>query len=233
VTGQVIHQRHHDGSTSHIDFTCPMWERSMKDPSVASRWTHSPSACAEIAPSKAAEPLPPMVLVDVMNLAFRSHFAAPNLHDEEGRPTSVLHGFLRALLPILAASGDAAVFCWDGGVPGDRPRTPWRKVIYPEYKANRQPSDDAEMVRAQLPELHRALCILGFPSVGVPGLEADDLIAILSRPRSIIYSSDRDLYQLIGDTCRVMRPRKEGGWREVAIMEVLAERRKFFAGVKT
>lgn len=140
----------------------------------------------------------PIIAVDVGSLAYRSHYAMQGLA-HEGQPTSILHGFLLALLKLQKVS-PRLVFCFDYGTPDQGYAEPWRKLIYPAYKANRKATPDIEKVKAQLPHLHQALKILGYQCIGVPGLEADDLLGILSRRHQdnfLLYSHDSDLYQLL------------------------------------
>jgi 5'-3' exonuclease len=154
-----------------------------------------------------------LVLVDVMNLSFRSHFAFKGLQ-HKGHPTSVFYGFLNAVYSLQEKFGERLVFCWDG-IPGQPYRTSWRKEFYPGYKAKRKPSDDREDVHKQLLRLYGILQTLGYPNLGIPGMEADDMIGLVSaltKNRCYIFSTDRDMYQLLeGDRVIVVQPKKQDG----------------------
>jgi len=148
-----------------------------------------------------------LILVDVFNLAFRAHYACRNL-SHNGVPTGVYHGFFQTILTLRKIS-KRLVFCWDQGLPGD-PRCPcWHQVMFPEYKAprrNKEISNDVIVVRDSLSMIHQALSWMAYPNVGVPGLEADDVIGIISEHspgKILIYSSDKDMYQLLTDDGRV------------------------------
>ena len=154
----------------------------------------------------------PLVLVDVYNLVYRSFFAFRELR-YEGRHTGTYYGFLSAVLALRKQFGTRLLFCWDYGLPGCELKPNWRKAIFPAYKASRTHTDEGlvEMMQ-KLPELHRVLTALGWVSIGVPGLEADDVIGIVSRKDpALIFSTDRDLYQLLeGARVRIIIPKKRG-----------------------
>lgn len=151
----------------------------------------------------------PVILVDMMNLAFRCHFVHGEL-SSQGRPTGVMYGVLKALLALRRFNA-RVVFCWD-----DKTEPNWRYKYWPEYKAGR--SRDPEIGRVVMPQLKRlrkVLRVLGCTRASVPGLEADDLIGILSARvagKVYIFSTDHDFYQLAeGERVRIIRPRQEKG----------------------
>lgn len=118
---------------------------------------------------------------------------------------------------------DRVVVCWDGSMSGI-----FRKDIYPLYKANRDKSWDVELYEYTDEEIEdeqknkysqiqqkikvknylEELCIR---QVEADKVEADDLIALYVKRKKIdeeiiIFSSDKDFYQLIGDNVSVLRP---------------------------
>ncbi len=157
-----------------------------------------------------------VILIDVMNLAFRTHFAFRNL-SSEGRSTGVLFGALKAIHTLQEKVSRRLLFCWDHGVPvagADKPRN-WRDGLLPSYKATRK-HDDGEwkIVVGQLPTLYQLLQWLGYSSVSVLGLEADDIISLLAantRDEYLIFSTDKDLYQIVtkDDRVRILVPKRE------------------------
>ena len=167
----------------------------------------------------------PVILVDTSNVVFRSHFAHRHLM-HEGHPTGTYHGFLQTLLSLKQVS-PRMVFCWDYGIPTDAPLTErprcWRTSVFPEYKATRKATPDHAIVRSQMPNIYRLLTWLGYSSVGIPGLEADDVISCIAheqelREQVLIYSSDRDLYQILppandprSDRIQILQPGKNAG----------------------
>src|SRR5438270_4534744 len=81
-----------------------------------------------------------------------------------------------------------------------------RSEVYPGYKARRGASPDD--VRPQFPLVRRVLEALNVPAVGMPGWEADDVIATLARrARSldwevVVVTGDKDLLQLVDGSVR-------------------------------
>ncbi len=143
----------------------------------------------------------PLILVDSMNLVFRSHWALRQLTNDEGVPTGVLYGVLRTVRRLHKTIGPRIVFCWDNGIPGDRRRVLVRRSEFATYKSQRTPSEDSAVAYSQIPPLFQVLSLLGYAHAGIPGAEADDLIALLSAACTssdvVICSNDRDMYQLL------------------------------------
>lgn len=81
----------------------------------------------------------------------------------------------------------------------------FRFDLYPEYKANRSPTDEKLTRQKQL--LPQLLEAVGHTHVSVEGVEADDIIATLARKAKeagdvvLIISQDKDLLQLVEDGC--------------------------------
>lgn len=76
----------------------------------------------------------------------------------------------------------------------------WRRDIWPGYKANRPPKDEAAL--EQMRQAQADLASL-YPSAAIESLEADDVIAWLVRRlphdwSACILSADKDLVQLLG-----------------------------------
>ncbi len=160
----------------------------------------------------------PVVLIDCMNTIFRNHYAHRHLKDEQGRPTGVLHGVLKTVADLRENVSKRLVICWDHGVPvygAAKPRN-WRDDVLKGYKAGRTREEDSwRSICSQLPDLHRALSLLGYQHVAVMGLEADDVIGILSRELTseiLIFSTDKDFYQLLSiPDVEVLVPKKDKG----------------------
>lgn len=155
-------------------------------------------------------------LLDAMNLVYRSHFAFKSLASDEGQPTGILFGVLRALLVLRKTFGTHIVFCWDNGLPSlTAPTTvSWRRRISADYKVNRQTNrtpEETASIFSQCESIRYMTQALGYPQLGVPGLEADDVIGLvtgaLSKQKLCIYSSDRDFHQLLNENVTQLRPR--------------------------
>ena len=150
------------------------------------------------------------LIVDGHSLAHRGfHAINANLAAPDGTPTSTIVGFMNMLYRVqdeLLPDVTVAVF--------DAKGKTFRHKIYAEYKEGRPPlSDD---LRIQLPILQELLSLCGIRVVTREGVEADDTaasIAKLARNEGyevVILSSDKDLFQIIGDGVRIMRPVKGG-----------------------
>lgn len=155
---------------------------------------------------------------------FRAYHALPtSLTDTTGRPINAVHGLLDMLARLITTYRPDRLICaWDVDW---RPR--WRVALLPGYKAQRvadrvttdvvgaggvgAPSGQQESapadLAAQLPLIATALRVAGFPVVGWPGYEADDVLGTLTRlvaergGSSVVVTGDRDLFQLVdGDT---------------------------------
>ena len=150
--------------------------------------------------------------MDGSALAYRSYFAFARhpLRATSGETTSVVHGFLTALLRWLRQLEPAAV-----AVAFDPPGPTFRHRLDPEYKANR-PERPADLVE-QIPRLRQALVAMRVPLIEVPGWEADDVLATLARRTEArgddvwVASADKDFLQLLSARVRVLRPASPGG----------------------
>ena len=183
-----------------------------------------------------------VILVDGKNLAYRAHHTRPYL-SSQGRPTSVISGFTSILLGVARKyPGASFIIVWDGNGKTWRhtlmeekkkrfrsmvalaasqgvSQTRIEKDLGRSYKGNRgvaHRSEVHEIVHDQIPILRQFLMGLGIWNVQVDGLEADDLIGILSHylpekcrvDKVVVYSGDRDFFQLMSDRILIWRPQK-------------------------
>jgi DNA polymerase-1 len=149
-----------------------------------------------------------LVLIDGNNLAHRCRhvFSLSN----KGIDVSVTYGFLRVMGSILHhLKGTSVIVAWDGGVPE------FRRQTVPEYKANRH-HDDEDGYHDFLRQIHElsdyVLPMAGVLSVRNHGSEADDLLyhaAKISLEENVVVTSDKDLFQAIGDMTSVYNPSRE------------------------
>lgn len=136
-----------------------------------------------------------LFLLDASSLFYRAFYAIPRLRNSKGFPTNALSGFCSMLLKIkekYAPDYAAVVF--------DAAKKTFRNEIYKDYKATRQKMP--EDLAAQIPYLKKIPALLGFFSIENEELEADDIIATLTRAHSedcevVIVTTDKDLFQLI------------------------------------
>jgi len=158
-----------------------------------------------------------LILVDAMNLAYRSHYAMPTLTNEEGTRTGMCYGFIRSILGIKKQFlSDRIVVCWDSGIPGGKQVRSWRYELSKTYKATRKRNAETEFVISKLPELVSVIETIGWLNVGVPTLEGDDIIGIICGARigaaNLVCSGDQDFYQLLTmPHVRIVYPTKYQG----------------------
>jgi DNA polymerase-1 len=147
--------------------------------------------------------LRPTVLFDTLSIFFRAHHALPPMNTSRGEPTSALYGFSSLFLKILREQRPRAV-----GFALDLPKPTFRHGRYEAYKAGREAPSDA--LREQLARLESLWPCLEVPVYRVPGYEADDILATLSRclrdasDATLIVSGDRDLLQLARGSVSVL-----------------------------
>jgi DNA polymerase-1 len=142
------------------------------------------------------------------NLCHISHYSTGHLANDDDRRTGVIFGVFKHFLSLYKRFGTSNfILCWDS-------RKSYRKLIYPEYKAqrkrNRTPEQEAD--RQFLYEQISCLRSNILPEIGFQnsfiqtGYESDDLIAKLtidykdSNYRFVIVSTDHDLLQLLSKT---------------------------------
>lgn len=129
----------------------------------------------------------------------RSGFQTP-----DGRPGWAVRGLLSQLVAAVdRVSADAVVVGFDDRLASVR-RERW-----PSYKAHRSPKP--ETLQQQLLDAVEVLGELGVRVVVPPGLEADDVLASAAAyaptvgARTVVATSDRDSFALIGEHTRMLR----------------------------
>ncbi|TQV65233.1 MAG: DNA polymerase I [Halothiobacillaceae bacterium] len=136
-----------------------------------------------------------LVLVDGSSYLFRAFHALPPLTTRDGTPTGALHGVLAMIQKLVLEERPSHV-----AVVFDAPGRTFRDELYPEYKAHRPPMPDE--LRVQIAPLHQAIRAMGLPLLIVEGVEADDVIATLTRQAHehglpvLISTGDKDMAQL-------------------------------------
>ena len=145
----------------------------------------------------------PLILVDGTAFLFRSYFStiSQNLTNESGFPTGAMFGVVNAIKHLQRKYNGAKLI-----MVFDAKGTNFRHEIFPQYKANRSPAHD-DLI-AQIEPLYKIVRAMGFHFLCEQGVEADDVIATLSRfatekgIETIIASGDKDLFQLVGDNIK-------------------------------
>ena len=141
-----------------------------------------------------------MIIVDAGYLAARSRYAFKDLTNSEGTPTGAVYGFLRTIQQIRRNYKDhQIIICMDSYCS-------WRPDLLSSYKSGRE-SRKADYMGSDKQKQHalEKAAIMSISSnikntevVFAREAEADDLIALYAskNPDSIIYSADKDMWQL-------------------------------------
>lgn len=139
-----------------------------------------------------------LLLVDGSNYLYRAFYALPNMHNMEGMPTGAIYGIISMLRRIRMNYPANFIVCIF-----DAQGKTFRNTLYSEYKATRKSMP--EDLSIQLTPIYTAIRALGWPILVVEGVEADDVIGTLVIQatkigfKSIIFSCDKDLAQLVND----------------------------------
>jgi len=134
-----------------------------------------------------------------MSLAFRAFYAlSTDIATSEGLVTNALHGFASMLNTLIKSQTPRALV-----VAFDLPGGTFRDEMAIDYKGGR--AETPEELNHQF-DLIRNFCeVLGIPVIGVPGFEADDVLATLATwgrdngIPTIVVTGDRDSFQLVED----------------------------------
>ena len=149
-----------------------------------------------------------LLLLDTASLYFRAYFGVKDRAPApDGTPTNALRGMLDMTATLINRFEPThLVACWD-----DDWRPDFRTTAIPSYKAHRLiegATDNTEEVpddlQVQVPLIRTALESFGFPVLGSPGYEADDVIGTLTHQHTgvmpvTVVTGDRDLFQLVDD----------------------------------
>ena len=157
----------------------------------------------------------PLLVVDAPSLLFRAFYALPrSIKGADGHPVNALLGSVNIMLNELARHDPRAVVMAFGQDAAD-----YRVELFEGYHADREPmEDDIGRQFEEAPELYAAL---GWESVAVPGLEADDVLGSFARAEedaggaTLILTGDRDMFQCVGERCTVLYLRTGGRGADV------------------
>ncbi len=157
-----------------------------------------------------------LFIIDGYSFVFRAYHSMPPLSSPNGTPIGAAYGFTNMLIRLLKdQQPEHAIVVFDSGSKN------FRHQLYDQYKANR-PSAPEDLI-PQFDIVRKATTALGFKSIEQQGYEADDLIASIAKQaesaniKSIIFSSDKDLMQLINQNITMFDPMKR---KEITDKEV-------------
>ena len=144
-----------------------------------------------------------LFIIDGHSIVYKAFFAIRGLSTRNGIPTNGIYGFVQTLFKAIKDySPPYLCVAFDSKVPT------FRHEIYEEYKSNRPVMPDE--LQAQMPYIFRILEGLGIKFLLKDRYEADDIIATLTTEAGKkgwevrIISSDKDLFQLVDDSCHTI-----------------------------
>ena len=137
-------------------------------------------------------------LIDASIYVFRGWFTVPeHVVDRNNEPVNAVYGFADFVYQFLyQARPKYAGFAFDESLSSS-----FRNELYPQYKANREPTP--KELKRQFACCRDFLRALGLFETGSPHYEADDLIGTLAQHmrtlghKITILTADKDLAQLI------------------------------------
>ena len=150
-----------------------------------------------------------LMLVDGTAQLYRAFYGIKPLTDPQGRPVNAVYGFALSLLNLMEKYSPTHMV-----VVFDRPEPTHRHKVYPQYKAKREaiPED----LKSQIPLVKELVQAFQLQICEKAGFEADDLIGTLAQKaaqeklETLIFSNDKDLFQLVEKSVHMLRPRRGG-----------------------
>ena len=150
---------------------------------------------------------PSFYVLDAFNLIFQVYHAIPEMTGPAGQPTQAVFGIYRDLLNLVRdRKPDYLAAAFDG------PGRVFRSDIFEDYKATRKEMP-VDLV-PQIPVIRRLFDGFRVPVIVEAGMEADDVIATLTRRAEergfdvFIVTADKDARQLISEQVRILNLRK-------------------------
>lgn len=151
------------------------------------------------------------LLVDGNNL-FKIGFHGVREYYHDGKHIGGIYHFVNAIRRFLSEQNyDKVIVFWDGENNSSQ-----RRLIFPEYKENRKQTlneSKKESFEWQKQRIQAYLEEMFIRQVSIDDTESDDLIAyychISEDEFKTIYSSDKDLTQLISENVEVYQPMKK------------------------
>ena len=151
-----------------------------------------------------------MLLVDGNSLLFRAYYATAYgsiMKSKDGTPTNAIFALANMLNKVIDnVNPDYALIAFDTD------KKTFRHEEYKDYKAGRKPAP-VELI-AQFPLAREMVSKMGIKCYELAGYEADDIVATMARIgeendcKVEVFSSDKDLFQLIDEKITVNIPKK-------------------------
>ncbi|MEK9885857.1 MAG: DNA polymerase I, partial [Pelagibacteraceae bacterium] len=140
------------------------------------------------------------------------------MNNSKGIPTNAVYGFCNMMLRLIEEHPhDKILIILDAG------KNTFRNTLYAEYKANR--SEAPEDLIPQFGIIREAIQAFGLDVIEKKDFEADDIIASYvkygedNKIPTTVYSSDKDLFQLLSNNTRIIDPMKNVEIDEARVLE--------------
>jgi DNA polymerase-1 len=129
-----------------------------------------------------------IILLDTLNLAFRYWYGYKLTY--QGKNVGLMYGMMRQYFTLQLSNPHATLYFLEDAFS-------YRRIVYPEYKANRKEKDNALL--NQLKETKELLGLTKAVVASGSGWEADDLVGYFLRrekyKKALVVSNDADWYK--------------------------------------
>ena len=146
-----------------------------------------------------------IILVDGNSLMYRAYygtaFSGNLMQNSKGLYTNAIYAFIKMLDHLVCQEYDNILVAFDAG------KQTFRHEMLTSYKDGRSPMP--EEMRVQIPHIKEYLHIMNIKEYQLPLYEADDIIGTMAKKaleegyHVDIYSSDKDLLQLVNENTTV------------------------------
>ena len=146
-----------------------------------------------------------IILIDGNSLMYRAYygtaFTGNLMQNSKGLYTNAIYAFIRMLDTLINQKYDNILVAFDAG------KQTFRHEILDSYKDGRSPMPDE--MRMQIPHIKEYLHLMNIKEYQLPLYEADDIIGSMAKEAMEagyhvdIYSSDKDLLQLVNENTTV------------------------------
>ena len=167
-----------------------------------------------------------LVLIDGHALAYRAYFGMPDtFSNSKGEKTNAVYGFTNMLLAVWKEyKPDYFIITFDKG-------DTFRHQMYADYKGTRDKMpDDLSSQIARIEQLVRAF---NMPVYTKEGYEADDILGALATQaaaqgiETLIVTGDRDIFQVIGPSIKVVYPGGKNKFNERILYDEAAVKARY------
>jgi DNA polymerase I len=149
-----------------------------------------------------------LAVIDGNSLLHRAFHALPvTMTAPDGRPTNAAYGFIAMLLKLTDSFQPESLI-----VAFDKGRPKFRSEVLERYKVHRPPTPSE--LRPQFGITKELLAAMNVPVVECEGWEGDDLLGTFAQRaeeagmRVLLFTGDRDAYQLVTDRVSVVSTKK-------------------------